>query len=43
MVLGFFPLGLLVFWAVRLGFGKKFRGMAKQRFAGRSQSALPGI
>jgi uncharacterized membrane protein len=40
-VLGLFPLALLVFWAVRLRFGKKFRAMVKQAFAGRSQTALP--
>ena len=41
-MLGLFPLALLLFRAVRLRFGKKFRGMVKQAFAGRSQSALPG-
>ncbi|MGA2218918.1 MAG: DUF2306 domain-containing protein [Terracidiphilus sp.] len=43
MVLGLFPLGLLVFWVVRVRFGKQFREMVKQRFAVRSQSALPSI
>jgi uncharacterized membrane protein len=43
MVLGLFPLGLLVYWVVRVRFGRKFREMVKQRFAGRSRIALPGI
>jgi hypothetical protein len=43
MVLGLFPLGLLVFWVGRVRFGKQFREMVKQRFAVRSQSALPSI
>jgi hypothetical protein len=43
MVLGLFPLGLLVFWVVRVRFGKKFREIVKQGFTGRSQSALPRI
>jgi len=40
MVLGLFPLGLLVFWVVRVRFGKKFGGTFKRGLAGRSQSAL---
>jgi hypothetical protein len=43
MLLGLFPLGLLVFWVVLVRFGKKFREMVKQGFVGRSQSALPRI
>jgi hypothetical protein len=39
MVLGLFPLELLVFWVVRVRFGKKFREMVKQGLAGRSQTA----
>lgn len=43
MVLGLFPLALLVFWAVRLRFGKKLRDSMKQGFAGDrvSSSASP--
>jgi uncharacterized membrane protein len=33
MVLGLLPLGLLVFWGVRLRFGQRFRGTVKQAFA----------
>jgi uncharacterized membrane protein len=33
MVLGLFPLGLLVFWGVRVRFGKRFRGTVRQGFA----------
>jgi uncharacterized membrane protein len=40
MVLGLFPLGLLVFWVVRVRFGKKFGGTFKRGLSGRSQSAL---
>jgi hypothetical protein len=43
MVLGLFPLGLLVFWVVRLRFGKKFREMVNQGFTGRSPGAMPRI
>jgi hypothetical protein len=43
MVLGLFPLGLLVFWVVRLRFGKKFRDMVKHGSAGRRQSALSRV
>jgi hypothetical protein len=32
-VLGVFPLGLLLFWAIRLRFGKRFRPTLKQGFA----------
>jgi hypothetical protein len=40
-VLGIFPLGLLVFWAVRLRFGKRFRGSAGQGLAGPSLNPVP--
>jgi hypothetical protein len=40
MVLGLFPLGLLVFWVVRIRFGTKFRDVVKQGFTGHSQSTL---
>jgi hypothetical protein len=43
MVLGLFPLGLLVFRVVRLRFGKKFREMVNQGFTGRSPGAMPRI
>jgi uncharacterized membrane protein len=33
MVLGLFPLALLVFWGVRVRFGKRFRGTVKPAFA----------
>jgi hypothetical protein len=39
-VLGLFPLGLLVFWVVRMRFGTKLRDVLKQGFTGRSQSTL---
>jgi uncharacterized membrane protein len=42
-VLGLFPLGLLVFWGVRIRFGNRFRDALKQGFAGHSQPALPRI
>lgn len=35
MVLGLFPLGLLVFWGVKVRFGKRFRGTVKPEFASR--------
>ncbi len=41
--LGLFPLGLLVFWVVRVRFGKKIGDIVKQGLPGRSQSALPRI
>jgi|HubBroStandDraft_1064217.scaffolds.fasta_scaffold279564_2 hypothetical protein len=41
LVLGLFPLGLLVFWAMRVGFGKRFKDTVKQELAGRNQSVLP--
>jgi hypothetical protein len=40
MVLGLFPLGLLVFWGVRVRFGKRFRGMSTERFAGSRKGSL---
>lgn len=43
MVLGLFPLGLLVLWGLRVRFGKRFRDTVKQGFAGRSLSALPRV
>jgi hypothetical protein len=43
MLLRLFPLGLLVFWGVRVRFGTRFRGMVKQGFVGRNQSVLPRI
>jgi uncharacterized membrane protein len=39
-VLGLFPLGLLVFWVVRMRSGTKLRDVLKQGFTGRSQSTL---
>jgi hypothetical protein len=41
MMLGVFPLGLLLFWAVRLRFGKNFRKIMNQTFASRTQGASP--
>lgn len=38
-VLGLFPIGLLLFWGVRIRFGNRFRDAVKQRFAGSSQTA----
>lgn len=43
MVLGLFPLGLLVYWGVRVRFGKRFMSTVKQGFAGRSQTALSKV
>jgi uncharacterized membrane protein len=43
MILGLFPLGLLVFWGLRVRFGRRFRDTAKQGFAGRSVIALPRV
>jgi uncharacterized membrane protein len=43
LLLGLFPLGLLVFWGVRIRFGNWFRDAVKQEFALRSPIALPKI
>jgi hypothetical protein len=34
IVLGVFPLGLLLYWAVRVRFGKRFRRTIRPEFAG---------
>jgi hypothetical protein len=41
-VLGLFPLGLLVFWDLRVRFGNRFRERAKPEPAGRNQTATLG-
>jgi uncharacterized membrane protein len=43
MLLGLFPLGLLVYWGVRLRFGKNFRNEAQQAVARQTQIALPRL
>jgi uncharacterized membrane protein len=42
MVLGLFPLVLLVYWGVRLRFGSRFRDESQQVVAGSNQIAYPG-
>jgi len=42
MVLGFFPLGLVVFLGVRVRFGNRFRDQAQQQVAGRNQTGFLG-
>lgn len=43
MVLGLFPLVLLVFWGVRVRFGKHFRGVVEQGLPTRDEGALTGV
>jgi predicted membrane protein DUF2306 len=42
MVLGLFPLGLLVFWGVRVRFGNRFRDQAQPQVAGSNQTGFLG-